>query len=488
MHSKANFFLLFITLPFIFHSQPNANHDTHNSVSKKVTVLLKAGKGSKPPSECLEGLVESYGMVSTGDFSDQMLTTCPSSNRTCCTFESQKLMIIQMQVDSKNIDRRFEAQDKIIFDLLDELQLDMRYIERFKTRQLLKRISSCGAIATKLSFHDIDRVKASLRIHRQEMREWAIRSHKGIYCAMCNAETQKFINLDRNIVKVSFKFCRSIVVNTIQPMMYLHYEFKKFLNLMLKFLTNCDEHGSYRHISPPDFLELEYSNWEKTIRECWDMRNDPDWSTSCYNYCKEYDITQFKEFFEPNLDRFLKLTYYFKRQRMMLNVIERNDVMLNEDTSVSDVELNPHTIPLIHNADVADEDSEEDSWREEDLDALKRPLSKIEMKVFLTRFVNKRIVAGDIGSNISLSDFKLLYINKGIDFEELGRDAVATDNLLKSVITKMDALKTGSNAIIQGVTQVNTAAVQAQIASGAAGANGVNGANGANGAYSTCHM
>ena len=418
------------------------------TVSKKALILLKATKGYKPdPNLCLEGLAESYGLVSTGRVSEQMLTTCPSSNRTCCAFESQKLMIIQMQYDSKNIEKRFESQDKIIFELLNEIQLDMRYIERFKKRQLRKRISSCGAIATKLSFHDIDRVKANLKEHREQMKQWAIRSHKGVYCAVCNPDAQKHISLDRQIMKVSYQFCRGVVFNTIQPMMYLHYELKRFLNLMLKFLTNCDQHGSYRHISPPDFLELEYSNWEKTIRECWDNRNDPNWAVHCHDYCNKYDITKFQEFFEPNLDRFLKLTYFFKSQRMMLNLIERNDVMLNQDTSVSDVELNPHTIPIINNGDVQDEDSEEDSWREEDLDALKRPLTKIEMNVFLTRFINKRIIAGDIGSDISLSDFKLLYQNKGIDFEELGRDSVATDSLLKSVMTKINAMKTDSQAL-----------------------------------------
>ena len=452
MNKKTTLILLIASLTLI----AKTNSQMMPAVSKKVMILTKLTKGDKPnPNLCLEGLVESYGLVSTGTVNQQMLTTCPSSNTTCCAFESQKLMIIQMQYDSKNIQKRFESQDRIIFELLDEIQLDMRYIERFKTRQSRKRISSCGAIATKLSFHDIDRVKATLKQQRQQMKEWAVLAHKGVYCALCNPDTQKFISMDRQLMKVSFKFCRGVVFNTIQPMMYLHYELKKFLNLLLKFLTNCDQHGNYINISPPDFLELEYSNSEKTIRECWDNRNDPEWIIHCHNYCKEYDLMQFQEFFEPNLDRFLKLTYYFKKQRMMLNIIERNDVMLNQDTSVSDVELNSRTIPLLNNADVVDEDSEEDSWREEDLDALKRPLSTIEIDVFLTRFIDKRVVAGDIGSNVSLSDFKLLYQNKGIDFEDLGRDSVATDSLLKSVMAKLNAIQTTSQALAP--VQVNGA-------------------------------
>ena len=60
------------------------------------------------------------------------------------------------------------------------------------------------------------------------------------------------------------------------------------------------------------------------------------------------------------------------------------------------------------------------------------------MKVFMTRFDNGKVVSGDIGGNISLADFKILYMHKGVDYEEIGRSSIATDNLLKSIEAKFE--------------------------------------------------
>lgn len=411
--------------------------------TKKMTVLMKVTKNDKPSqTECIEGLVESYGFISTGTVKNEVLASCPSSESTCCEFESQKLMIIQMQLDQKNIENRFRSQDKIIFDLFAELELDMRYIQRFKKRQSILKMSSCKAIATKLSFHDVTRVKESLKITREKMLEFFVRSHKGAYCAVCNPDAQRLINMDKMVMKVSNKFCRNLVINSIQTLMYMHYEFKRFLNLMIKFMANCDERGHYDVKNRfPDELILDYSPAEKIVRQCWENKNDPEWLSYCSDYCNQYDPMKFSEFFEPNLQKLLRMTYFLKKKRVEINRIEKNDVMLSSDTSVTDVPLNPRTINLEKNSDVVDEDDEESEWRAEDLDILKRPMSKIEMDVYMTKFKNRKVVSGDIGGSISLVDFKVLYANKGIDYEELGRNSVSTDNLLKSVETKLNSSK-----------------------------------------------
>lgn len=407
---------------------------------KRLVVLSKKAKGEPDAGlKCVEGLVESYGFISTNYAQNTSLATCPSSNSTCCRYESQKIMIVQMLIDARNIEQRFENQNKIIFDLLSEVQLDMRYIERFRRRQAENRMSSCKAIATKLSFHDVDHIKDELEKAREAQLEFVQRAHKGVYCAVCNPDSQKQLLVKKEIMKVSNRFCRNLVVNTIQPQMLLHYELKRFLNMLVKFMSNCDEHGRYSPDPVPDELVLEYSANEKVVRGCWENRNDPEWLVYCADYCNKFDSMKFAEFWEPNLELFLRITYYLKRKRMALNLVEKNDVMLNSDTRIKDVPLNSKVIPIIRNDQVVQEEDEIDEFHFEDIDAMRRPLTDVEMKLFMTKFANQKVVSGDIGGQISLSDFKMIYTNRGIDFEDLGRNAVATENLLKQIETKLNS-------------------------------------------------
>lgn len=415
---------------------------------KRAIVLTKVSKGEPDPGlKCHEALAESYGFISTGYAKNTTLMTCPDSNSTCCQYESQKVMIIQMMIDARNIALRFQNQDKIIFDLLSEVQLDMRYIERFKKRQAEMRMSSCKAIATKLSFHDIDHIKEELLRHRETQLEFIQRAHKGVYCAVCSPGSQRNMLMNKMVMKVSTRFCRNLVVNTIQPLMFFHHELKRFLNLLLKFMSNCDEHGSYTPDPLPEELLLEYSSNEKVVRNCWDNRNDPEWLVYCADFCTKYDTVKFAEFWEPNMETFLRLTYFLKRKRMGLNLIEKNDVMLSSDTRVKDVPLNSKVIPIIRNEEVVQDEDEVDEFHLEDIDSMKRPMTDVEMKLFMSKFNAKKVVSGDIGGQISLSDFKVIYTTKGIDFEDIGRNSVATENLLKQIETKLNSQRKLANEL-----------------------------------------
>lgn len=417
-----------------------ANSQMMDKVKKKGIILAKLTKTPQlGPNQCLEYISESYGFISTVTPVDKPLQTCPDANNTCCAYESQKIMIIQMMGDAKAIELRFENQNKILYDLLNEIKLDLRYIERFKRRQQEMRMSNCKAIATKLSFHDIDHIKDELMKHREEMLDFVQRAHKGVYCAVCTPSAQRHIMTDRLIMRVSFKFCRNLVVHTIKPMMYMHYEFKKFLNLMTKFMTNCDERGQYTANVLPDEVLLQYHTDEKIVRDCWEQRNDPEWINACAAYCDRFDSMKFDQFWEPHLHTYMRLTYYLKKRRMALNLIEKNDILLSSDTSVKDVQINSKVIPIIRNDQVVQEEDELDEYHEEDLDAMKRGLSEMEIEIYMMKFKNNKVVSGDIGGQISLSDFKFLYANKGIDYEELGRNSVATDSLLKEVEMKLNS-------------------------------------------------
>ena len=416
--------------------------------TKKDLILHKRQQASKmEEDECLEGLVESYGLFSTGTVVEESLATCPSSPNTCCQYDSQKIMIYEMKNDLRKLEKRLKDQDEIIFSLLKELKLDMRYIERFKERQQLQRMSSCKAMGTKLSFHDIDRVASGLEEARESMLEFVKSAHKGVYCALCSPEAQRHIDLDNGILKLSHKFCRSVIVNTIKPMLYLHYEFKRFLNMMARFFQNCDAHGAYHDFTVPDEVVFEYSPDEKVIHNCWKFRNDPDWVKQCSAYCDKFNTMDFSQFFEPNLGLYMRITAFLKHKRMHLNLVERTDDNLHYDSEIRDFPINPTTVGVIDNSKVEDNEHKEGDYEQEEVDALKPVLTNNQIKLFLERFKKNNVVAGDIGAHYSLAVFSYRYSKKGIDFHTLGKDAVSTDALLRVVEAKMNAANKTGNTI-----------------------------------------
>lgn len=445
MMNKLDLHCIALLLLLLF--QSGLSQTMEPSVKKELISKKRQEEFRLPDGECLVGLVESYGLFSTGQVVKESLNTCPSSPDTCCKYRSQKIMIYEMKKDLLKIQSRMKAQDTIIFDLLRELKLDMRYIERFKERQTLQPMNSCKAIATKLSFHDIDRVEHGMLEAREEMLLFVKSSHKGVYCALCSPQAQKYMDLHNGILRLSHKFCRDIVINTIKPMMYLHYEFKRFLNLMARFFQNCDAHGVYTDSFVPDNIVFEYSPEEQVIRDCWKFRNDPDWILKCAPFCDKFNTMNFSEFFEPDLATYMRMNAFLKRKRMHLNLIERTDDSLHYDSEIRDFPINPTTVGVIDNSKEEDNEHKEGEYEAEEIDALTRPMTDEQIKLVLERFRKNLMVSGDIGAKVSIAQYTYRFTKKGIDFYEIGKDAVATDALLKVVEAKMNAEKNTANTI-----------------------------------------
>ena len=444
---RLNIFSYTLALLLICFVQKSESQMIHPFVKKGLILHKMGNKDNRNPNQCIPGLVESYGFESTITVKNETLSACPGFNSTCCSYESQKLMILQMQKDTENLEERFAAQNKIIFGLLDELKLDMRYINRFLKRQETEDISNCQVIAKKLNFHDIERVEDSLKKDREEMEKFFMLTYKGVYCAACSPQNQKNLNLDRMLVRTSLKFCRDMVFNSVKPLMYLHYEFRTFLNLMVQFMTDCDERGNYTKNEIPHEITFYRGEDEKIVRECFENRDDPEWYIFCGRFCDMFSATEYKDFFEPNMDVMLHILNHLKTKRMHLNVIEKADSTIDADTKVRDVELNPTTVAPIDNSKVVQEEDEEDPYEPENQDARHAPMNRMEIEVFLTKFKDRKAVSGDIGGKLSLSDFEFKWSKKGMDYNSIGREAVSTNALLKVVETKIYAMEKEAKTI-----------------------------------------
>jgi len=51
--------------------------------------------------------------------------------------------------------------------------------------------------------------------------------------------------MERAEITFSEKFCRDVVENTLESLLFFHIHLNKFSNLVSKFLLSCDDRGEY---------------------------------------------------------------------------------------------------------------------------------------------------------------------------------------------------------------------------------------------------
>lgn len=98
------------------------------------------------------------------------------------------------------------------------------------------------------------------------------------------------INENKRIVQFSEKFCRDIVENSLNNLLFFHVNFQKYANLVSKFLLSCDKRGNFE-IDVPIPEEFVFVNDEITtanLVDCRKRRNSLSWFIHCAKICENF--------------------------------------------------------------------------------------------------------------------------------------------------------------------------------------------------------
>lgn len=67
------------------------------------------------------------------------------------------------------------------------------------------------------------------------------------------------INTEENVITYSEKFCRDIVENSLNSLLFFHIDLVKYANLISKFLLSCDSKGNFEADIPiPEDIVFVY--------------------------------------------------------------------------------------------------------------------------------------------------------------------------------------------------------------------------------------
>lgn len=283
---------------------------------------------------CNRKIQQSMGMKGLYYPEKSKLDMCPTIDYTCCTVEDQ-LKIYEFWVTGKeeeNLEARLEFHRKVYSELFTK---SIEVYSRAKTvMELLhdRSVSNCKVLARRIVNFRIDSLAPLLRTSIEHYHTFIKESYKGLYCSICDAENTKFIDISKSKFDINEEFCRDIIYNSLHVLIYLHSHFTKYLNLLSKFVTNCNYRGVYkRKTISGQYLFSTKADHHRMLGTCQKYRNDINWFDFCEPVCKQFSIVEFKDFFKPNVEKVRKYTRWIGNQLVKHRAAEAKDVLLNGD-------------------------------------------------------------------------------------------------------------------------------------------------------------
>ena len=272
----------------------------------------------KRGSKCNQKLLQTYGMVGFSHAKEMTLDMCGAIKNSCCQ-EKDQLKIYESwveELEESNLKERHNRHFSVYSELLVELEMALTVASKIKTAKEGKGVSNCFLVARDTLKYKINEVGPKLKEALRAMYAFFYDTYKGVYCTICDGDSQKFFNVEEKKVVLSGQFCRKVVSSSLHMLLYYHIHLKNMVNLVSIMLTSCDAEGKFGPATTvPVALNFVIDEKDKRqLYDCLKKREDPKWLAYCGRICNEFHLTQFVDFFQPKLDKFEELTLYLRKK------------------------------------------------------------------------------------------------------------------------------------------------------------------------------
>ena len=378
---------------------------------------------------CPLELIKSLGMEGLEKGAPFKLDMCPNIKNSCCKISDQEI-IYKNWIEGKeksNLEERFQFHEKVYNNFLNHLEEIFLRATTLVEKLNIIEISDCKAISNRISHFKFPEIFTILKKSLKQMHNFFDISSSGIYCSICDADLSQYFDLKNKEIKLEEKFCREIISNSLHPLIYFHSHLPIVVNLISSFLVNCDNDGVFLDkVVPSEFLFHKPEETSKILQDCKTSRNDSNWLEKCLPICKNFEVTRFSNFFQPNLEEFKKYTVFLTDNiKRLEKEAEKEDVITDEGTGPARL--------------LTEEPKTTDTGTEE---------SKKEVEVDpSTKFENMDILT--LGSKSIIAEYKNNFVIDGIDLYEIGKNSLINEEVLNTV-KALDAAAIESGEVLQG--------------------------------------
>jgi len=308
---------------------------------------------SKMPAgdlRCNPKVPQLFNMTGTGSLSSKVfLDVCGLSSQSCCTLTDQEKMveIWNKQGTGFNLKDRMEFHKKLVREVYDEaINISKRANKMLAPTK--KPSPECLLMARRIEALRIHDIFPRIMNNFGRMHDFFFTAYKGLHCAACDPATNSQFNVDKKEVTLAPKFCRDLVLNSLNASLYNHKHTPLIAKLLVTFLDTCDSEGTFKQPRTAKNNPLaQTSKYEAELDKCKKTRNTPFWLENCLSYCQQFKVGQYDAVFEPEIENYSNLARTLKEMAIAYDAKTNNSTAApsanNKNQTGTATKSNPST-------------------------------------------------------------------------------------------------------------------------------------------------
>ena len=432
----------------------------------------KETKKTGPKRICNKELVTALGMKGVTDAIEDELEMCPSISFSCCTVKDQLVMYDNwVKVEEPKLTSTLKGQ----FDVYSALLSEISEVEINAKAMLVKLEkgpeNNCKALATRISQLRIKDQGDKLKVHIEEFHRYLLTLHRGVYCAVCDADQQKNFKVDKKEIVLSRNTCREVVGKSLVFLLYFHVHLNKVLNLIAMFVNGCDGNGVFTEKAiPTEFVFEPNGDIEKIVLESRENRNKMDWFKFFKAACDRMNITMFSEFFMPGVKKYEAFTAFI-RDLIKTKGAEKQTEELAEKAAAEgkgkEDEEAASTLARLLQQLKEDESKKEDKDLEKDKEELEADLNeaerdknKIQHQQNTNIYEPFTVYIGSLEAVVPINTFNTIFEDPGLDVYDYGVCSKFEEPIYEKVMNMKDEVPGAAKKEDSGksayLTSINT--------------------------------
>jgi hypothetical protein len=398
----------------------NQNEKTILKWAIAFLLLLVRGAEAQNEPACKPEIAHEFGLTGLKTAIDSKSGVCTRTVKSCCEAGSDLKMYNKWIVEGEraNLLEEFSIRETVYANLLKELVEIHKMAEDSSIILKSKGSSTCSVYANHLSQFKMKTVAKDLQKMMTVFHKFIEISFSGVRCMACDLNTQKYFDVKDNSIQYSVEFCREIIVNSLQFLVYFHNHIPKIMNLVFSYLHSCSSSNSKEEVN---FSQLFKDSSDMSLLDnCMKSRNLSDW-TKCKPICKHINIIKVGDFFYPRFTAYQDSIKNLQEMKEKLkNAMKKQlPVEVVKQVGVARMLTNSEDIkPTENNKDAAPENPKEQKVKNE----------KISPFVVAFKLKNPKL---------ELGKFKRIFKDEGLNMYQYSLQGFSTDEDYINKVSKL---------------------------------------------------
>lgn len=162
-----------------------------------------------------------------------------------------------------------------------------------------KKSDFCLSLYDKFLNLNIRHLKGYLETIKNDLTQ--VHSYKSsLYCILCNAHEQRYIDPLKKQLIVSEEFCRTLLTDKEDYFKFVHILFVEFMDSLLQYVQ-CFETDAKVYTFPYMNFLTKFKRRIPFLRSCFDNLNSKSFMTYCWFLCEKFDMMKITPFFDGDV-------------------------------------------------------------------------------------------------------------------------------------------------------------------------------------------